>query len=280
MKINEFFAKRLNAPLYNHVWSWGAVGTKSGDVFFRVGSWALDKYDDGKEWVILYKPDWDHDSSAGAPERLRHIDLLRKGSTGYEVIIEFTDDGKISTFDSELLLLLGKLVTEAGVVYAEVKARILIDDVIERPRENQSRLRDIIAIVGKVRDETERDALISSRIGQGAFRESVLSLWGYKCALTGSTTISAIRASHIKPWKRSTSIERLDPFNGVPLLATFDALFDRGFISFNRSGDLLVSPRLLQPERALLGLEGLRGIRKVPRRSQSYLKYHRDHVFV
>lgn len=280
MKINEFFGKRLFAPLYNHVWSWGAVSPKSGDVFFRIGSWALDKYDDGKEWVILYKPEWDRDSSAGVPERLRHIDLLRIGSTGYAVIIEFSDDGKISSFDCERLLLLGKPVTEAGTVYAEVKARVLVDDVIERPRENQSRIRDILAIFGKIRDQTEREALISSRIGQGEFRESVLNLWDYKCALTGSTTISAIRASHIKPWKRSTSIERLDPFNGIPLVATLDALFDRGFITFDRSGTLMVSPRLLREERTRLGIDRLTGIGKVPRRTQLYLQYHRDQVFL
>lgn len=279
MKINSFFAKRLQAPLYNHVWSWGAVGTKSNDVFLRIGSWALDHYDDGNEWVVLYKPEWDNESSPGAAERLRHIDLLRKGATGYAVIIEFRDDGKIASFDGDQLLRLGSPVTEAGTVYAEVITRLPIDDAVERSRSSQNRLQDILDVVRKVRNETERQAMISSRIGQGEFRESVLSLWDYKCALTGSATISAIRASHIKPWKTSTSIERLDPLNGIPLLATFDALFDRGLITFDRMGKLIVSPRLSLSERLVLGLNTLVGVKNIPRQSQQYLKYHREEVF-
>ena len=280
MKINSFFAKRLHAPLYNHVWSWGAKNSLSNDVFLRIGSWAINTYADGKEWVTLYKSDWENATSPGAPERLRHIDLLRNGATGYAVIIEFRDDGKIASFDGEQLLRLGSPVTEDGIVYAEVKARPPIDDVVERPRASQSRLRDILEIVGKVRNETEREAMISSRIGQGEFRESVLALWDYKCALTGSTTISAIRASHMKPWKKSTSRERLDPFNGIPLLATFDALFDRGLITFDRPGKLLISSRLTLTERVILGMSGLCGIGKIPKHSQTYLKYHREEVFV
>ena len=56
----------------------------------------------------------------------------------------------------------------------------------------------------------------------------VLKIWGNRCCVTGSTTLDAIRASHIKPWRRSSNQERLDPYNGLPLVATLDALFDAG----------------------------------------------------
>ena len=103
---------------------------------------------------------------------------------------------------------------------------------------------DIKVLVKKKIDITTKDALISARVGQGMFRSQVLQLWNNRCCVTGSTTIDAIRASHIKPWRNSTDEERLNPYNGLPLVASLDALFDAGLISFESSGALIVSPLL------------------------------------
>jgi putative restriction endonuclease len=37
-----------------------------------------------------------------------------------------------------------------------------------------------------------------------------------------------LRASHIKPWSDCSNRERLDPLNGLLLVAHIDALFDNG----------------------------------------------------
>jgi hypothetical protein len=50
---------------------------------------------------------------------------------------------------------------------------------------------------------------------------------------------------HCKPWRDSTNEERLDGENGLLLTPNADHpnhLLDRGFIGFERNGDLLVSP--------------------------------------
>ena len=49
-------------------------------------------------------------------------------------------------------------------------------------------------------------------------------------------------ASHIKPWRHSDNQERLDGENGLLLNPSVDLLFDRGLISFEDNGDLLLSP--------------------------------------
>ncbi|MDO6461509.1 HNH endonuclease signature motif containing protein [Granulosicoccaceae sp. 1_MG-2023] len=86
--------------------------------------------------------------------------------------------------------------------------------------------------------QTEKDRLICARVGQGAFRKDVLSLWGGQCAATLSSEQVMIIASHIVPWRRCESNEqRLDPANGIPLCASLDRLFDRGLITFKRSGE-------------------------------------------
>ena len=49
-------------------------------------------------------------------------------------------------------------------------------------------------------------------------------------------------ASHIKPWRESNNEERLAGGNGLLLTPSIDHLFDRGFISFEDSGELITSP--------------------------------------
>lgn len=122
---------------------------------------------------------------------------------------------------------------------------------------------------------TTKKSLIEARLGQGKFREAVLTAWGSKCAVTGSTTVAAIRASHIKPWRDSTDSERLDPENGIPLVASLDALFDRGLISVDDSGMVLISNQLSADERLLFGLQNACLRCTPPERTGELLAIHR-----
>jgi putative restriction endonuclease len=138
---------------------------------------------------------------------------------------------------------------------------------------------DINALEKRKIGFTKKEALINARVGQGKFRSQVLLLWKNKCCVTGSTTIDAIRASHIKPWRDSTDEERLDPHNGLPLIANLDALFDAGLISFESSGKLIVSSSLSERERSIFQIE-LRSLRNMPSEfTEEYLVYHRKRVF-
>lgn len=89
--------------------------------------------------------------------------------------------------------------------------------------------------------ETERAALIKSRIGQGKFKANV-SQFETHCRITHVANPVHLIASHIKPWRESTNEERLAAGNGLLLTPSIDHLFDRGFISFDDSGETLISP--------------------------------------
>jgi hypothetical protein len=78
--------------------------------------------------------------------------------------------------------------------------------------------------------ETQRLALVNSRIGQGPFRDNLLTYWSSKCVVTGLSEPKLLTASHIKPWRDSNNKERLDLHNGLLLSPSYDALFDKGFI--------------------------------------------------
>jgi putative restriction endonuclease len=55
---------------------------------------------------------------------------------------------------------------------------------------------------------TETEAKRAVRLGQQNFRRDLLEFWGARCALTGLAIPELLRASHIKPWRDSNSMER------------------------------------------------------------------------
>lgn len=136
--------------------------------------------------------------------------------------------------------------------------------------------KDIEDVLAQIITATEKQRLISARLGQGKFRSQVLERWQNACAVTGSRTLTVIRASHCKPWRSCTNEERLDPANGLPLVATLDALFDAGLITFANNGDVTVSPRL---QGQTLRVNGLR-LTRVPTASEKlFLDYHRREIY-
>ncbi len=127
--------------------------------------------------------------------------------------------------------------------------------------------------------DLEKIQLTKSRRGQGIFKANVRIIES-GCRVTGVTNIKHLRASHIKPWAASDNHEKLDGFNGLLLSPHIDHLFDRGFISFENSGEVLVSkdlnPKVLQQ----WSIQTPRNVGTFKKEQQEYLEYHRDLIFV
>ena len=142
-------------------------------------------------------------------------------------------------------------------------------------------------------EETIRRSVVQARRGQGAFRTNVETV-ERSCRLTGITNPALLIASHIKPWRScATAQERLDGMNGLLLTPDADLLFDRGFISFENNGSVLVSPRVDRSDLRRLGFEQLSwepfGVAEAPPISRTdafspgqrrYMAYHREQVFL
>lgn len=90
---------------------------------------------------------------------------------------------------------------------------------------------DLKDIQNSPRSETEKKLLILARKGQGKYRKNLLKVFEF-CPLTNFKLEKLLIASHIKPWRDSNDIERLDHRNGLLLSALMDKLFDNYFISF------------------------------------------------
>lgn len=130
---------------------------------------------------------------------------------------------------------------------------------------------------------TEALRIVKQRIGQNLFRQALMEYWGGACAVTGLDLADALRASHAKPWARcETDADRLDVFNGFLLSANLDVLFDRGFLTFDNVGQVVISKRVTQSQAALLGLPEA-GVLKTRWLSPSHLPYlhwHRENIFL
>lgn len=127
--------------------------------------------------------------------------------------------------------------------------------------------------------QTERTALVQARRGQGLFRDNVRSI-EHACRITRVDRMEHLIASHIQPWRDSNNEQRLDGENGLLLTPTVDHLFDKGFVSFEDSGRLLVSPvaDALSLKRMGIDPEVRVNVGTFSQGQRQYLDFHRENV--
>ena len=110
--------------------------------------------------------------------------------------------------------------------------------------------------VSRIDEETstavgeDKEALVKVRVNQGEFR------------------------SHIKPWSESTPEEKTDVNNGLLLCPNHDRVFDKGMISFDANGTILISDELIQRDQMMLNLDEKMSI-EITDKNRDYFAYHR-----
>lgn len=161
---------------------------------------------------------------------------------------------------------------------------------IDADNANGSPMRDVSDWEDHVRDsiehdmalsDTQRQAVIQARRGQGLFRQRVSTL-EKRCRITGVTNPEHLRASHCKPWRDSSNEERLDGENGLLLTPSIDHLFDRGFIGFEGTGELLISPVAHRQSMERMGVRTRERINvgAFAQGQRRYLEWHQEYVFL
>lgn len=126
--------------------------------------------------------------------------------------------------------------------------------------------------------ETEKTQLVKSRRGQGLFRSRVERI-EKGCRVTGVTDKRFLIASHIKPWRDSDNIEKLDGHNGFLLSPHVDKLFDKGWVTFDERGDMFIADTEIKTMMNIWGLETGKNIGTLSHKQKKYLEYHQGHVY-
>jgi HNH endonuclease len=129
--------------------------------------------------------------------------------------------------------------------------------------------------------ETDRESLIIARRGQGLFKDRVMRIERF-CRVTKVDNPVHLRASHCKPWRDSSNEERLNGENGLLLTPTIDHLFDRGFISFEDAGRLIISPVAHNESLQRMGIDTEQPVNVgvFSQGQRAFLDYHRNSVLL
>lgn len=137
------------------------------------------------------------------------------------------------------------------------------------------------SILSSSMDQTQRETLILARKGQGKFRLE-LSKIEKACRVTGVTNKDHLKASHTKPWREASNEERLDPENGFFLTPNVDQLFDKGLISFEDSGELIISEvaDLNSLKRMGIPVDQKFNVGTFSAGQKHYLDWHREDFFL
>lgn len=115
------------------------------------------------------------------------------------------------------------------------------------------------------------------RRGQEKFKSNLLQR-SQKCELCNINDKELLIASHIKPWKFSSHLERLDGNNGLLLCPNHDKVFDKGYITFSDRGHLILSTELGSDLKSELKLPPSLSI-SFNSSTKKYISWHRNHVF-
>lgn len=193
--------------------------------------------------------------------RLRYIEHEKETSKPVHIVfqnIDFQDD----TDNEELLEIYSWKPNKIGKT---TKSKITKRGVISKER----------VINYKKPNTTERSGLVTSRVGQGYYRQMIREKWNYKCPVTGCDVLNILISSHIVSWSECNDDERLDVENGILLSPNVDALFDKHFISFTNNGKLVLSNRINEEKLVALGIPS-DAVIPISEGMKKYLDKHRD----
>ena len=116
------------------------------------------------------------------------------------------------------------------------------------------------------------------RLKQGEFRINVLNLWNNKCCVTDlkEKNPSLLVAAHIWPYMHcENNKQKIDRYNGLPLVPGYDKAFDKGYISFSDNGEIMKSNKIEVQELIKLGIDLDKKISGLSSKHKFYLKKHR-----
>lgn len=162
--------------------------------------------------------------------------------------------------------------------------KTVIEDVVKYIEDYENRRNNYIKNISENFDNLngdEKEAVIKVRLNQEIFRTRILKKYKNTCCVSGCniTVKELLIASHIKPWKNSNGNEKVNDCNGLLLCVMHDRLFDRGFISFDDKGKILISSRIDKNNRMFANIDENRTI-TVNSDNKKFLKYHRENIFI
>lgn len=265
-RIRAFGIARSHAYEAPKPLEFGTAGRNWDDIGWRVDvSWnELPSGPRPADWMELLRP--------LLPEK--YSPLLPNGRGSQSIYL--------TELDRRLALVLADLASKEAAAYA--RAEVVAEPELLTPsaelvnweRHLQLQIESDAALTA-----TEKESIVLARRGQGLFRQRVQQI-ETRCRITLVDRPEHLRASHCKPWRDATNEERLNGENGLLLTPSIDHLFDRGFISFEGEGRLLISPVAHRSSLERMGVPTAAdcAVGAFTSTQRAFLEFHRDRVFL
>jgi len=128
---------------------------------------------------------------------------------------------------------------------------------------------------------TTSTILTNSRLNSGTLRTLALQRDNNTCLLCEINDSRLLICSHIKPWRTGES--RLDLNNVLTLCELHDSLFDKGFITIDEDGYVMLSEEVVLNKQILYNYfrDSESALKLELNESvKNYLKYHRENIFL
>jgi len=237
-----------------NIFTYTGEGQK-GDMQFTKGNLALRDHKENNKRVFLFESE-------------------SKGYVKFVSEVEVFDADYFETHDTSGALRIGiKFFFNKRGSYIPVQAYHLQQDTVSLVADNVEK--DLFVM----QNITERQGLVTSRVGQGAYRKRIIHRWEYKCGVTGFNKLDILIASHILPWADANDNQRLDVDNGILLSPTYDALFDKHLISFDKQGRILLDHHIEEKSFNKIGVTGKEKLSKISDSNLIYLEKHQEKFF-
>lgn len=162
-----------------------------------------------------------------------------------------------------------------GMIVAEGSDGVFTVEPFEFESQQEEKIKSLEMAINEVDTNVIREVVF--RRGQSEFKKRLLNR-SQECALCRIKDTKLLIASHIKPWKDSSHLERMDVNNGLLLCPNHDRLFDYNYITFLKNGKILISPRLSEETRELMKINNSISVIITPE-SEEYFKWHRENFF-
>lgn len=177
--------------------------------------------------------------------------------------------GYLYPCNEQLVIKLLELISDLNIYRVDVEQLELAIGTVRRTEHN-----NFIPMIA----EMESEVKLMIRKGHEKFRKDLLPLWANKCALCDIELPILLQASHSKPWKDSTHIERIYPFNGILLCCNHDALYSKGYIAFDGQGRLHISSSIPEEDYLIYNISPKKKIARYEE-NKPYFKWHLKNIF-
>jgi len=238
-------------------------------------------------------------ASAGQPPDLLKVGENLWNNDGWQIDVEFEVTPKTfstkenqAVISSHLLSEYPKPISSNGsasqknyLTRISPKLAMIINESLESGTLNEVKVLesidalaiDLFDVLGVDLDglSTEKRQEILARRGQGLFRNRVRN-FEKCCRVTRVSDARLLIASHIKPWKDCSDLERLNGANGLLLSPHVDKLFDSGLMTFSGQGKIYFSRKLSTGDIHKWNLQNLSEVGKFTSLQSHFLEFHND----